>query len=186
MLNERKKAIFLDRDGTINVDKDYLYKIEDFQFEPKADEALKILYDLGYILIVVTNQSGIARGYYSEEDVEILHQDLSKILQEKGIEISKFYYCPHHPEKGIGKYKVECQCRKPKTGMLDAAIKDLNIDVENSYMIGDTLADIDAGFNAGLTSILVKTGHGMETLEKLGDRKVEIYNSLYDFALKLK
>ena len=86
MLNERKKAIFLDRDGTINVDKDYLYKIEDFQFEPKADEALKILYDLGYILIIVTNQSGIARGYYSEEDVEILHQDLSKILQEKGIE----------------------------------------------------------------------------------------------------
>ena len=97
LLNERKKAIFLDRDGTINVDKDYLYKIEDFQFEPKADEALKILYDLGYILIIVTNQSGIARGYYSEEDVEILHQDLSKILQEKGIEISKFYYCPHHP-----------------------------------------------------------------------------------------
>ena len=182
----KKKAILLDRDGTINVEKDYLHKIEDFEFEKNVVEALKIFSSLGYALAVVTNQSGIARGFYTEHDLIKLNNYINDRLNEYGVNIEKFYYCPHHPEKGIGKYKVECQCRKPKTGMLDAAIKDLNIDVENSYMIGDTLADIDAGFNAGLTSILVKTGHGLETLEKLGDRKVEIYNSLYDFALKLK
>ena len=153
----KKKAILLDRDGTINVEKDYLHKIEDFEFEKNVVDALKIFSSLGYTLAVVTNQSGIARGFYTEDDLIKLNNYINDRLNEHGVNIEKFYYCPHHPEKGIGKYKVECQCRKPKTGMLDAAIKDLNIDIENSYMIGDTLADIDAGFNAGLTSILVKT-----------------------------
>lgn len=184
MLNERKKAIFLDRDGTINVDKDYLYKIEDFQFEPKADEALKILYDLGYILIIVTNQSGIARGYYSEEDVEILHQDLSKILQEKGIEISKFYYCPHHPTKGVGKYKTDCECRKPNPGMLLKGIEEFSIDTSLSYMVGDKKSDVDAGLKAGVTSIFLN--NGKEEIPKDLSENVLVFKSLYDFAIFLK
>ena len=184
MLNERKKAIFLDRDGTINVDKDYLYKIEDFQFEPKADEALKILYDSGYILIVVTNQSGIARGYYSEEDVEILHQNLLKILQEKGIKISKFYYCPHHPTKGVGKYKTDCECRKPNPGMLLKGIEEFNIDTSLSYMVGDKKSDVDAGLKAGVTSIFLN--NGKEEVPKDLSENVLVFKSLYDFAIFLK
>lgn len=182
----KKKAILLDRDGTINVEKDYLYRIEDFEFEKNVVEALKIFSDLGYILAVVTNQSGIARGFYTEEDLERLNNYIKGKLAEDGINIEKFYYCPHHPEKGIGKYKIDCECRKPKTGMLDAAISELNIDICQSYMVGDTLADLDAGKKVGLTPILVTTGHGKETLEKLGDRKVKIYDSLYDFAINLK
>ena len=111
---------------------------------------------------------------------------IKKELEKYGVIIEKFYYCPHHPEKGVGKYKTDCLCRKPNTGMLDAAIKEFNIDTAVSFMVGDTLADIDAGQKAGLTPVLVKTGHGMETLEKIGDRKIDIYNSLYDFALSLK
>lgn len=182
----KRKAILLDRDGTINVEKDYLHKIEDFEFEKNVVEALKIFVSLGYVLAVVTNQSGIARGFYTEDDLKKLNNHINDRLKEEGIQIERFYYCPHHPEKGIGKYKVDCECRKPKTGMLDSAIRDLNIDREQSYMVGDTLADIDAGFNAKLTPILVKTGHGLENIEKLADRKVTVYDSLYDFALSLK
>ena len=182
----KKKAILLDRDGTINIEKDYLYKIEDFEFEKNVVQALKIFSAMGYTLAVVTNQSGIARGFYTEEDLEKLNNYIKEKLAEQGIIIEKFYYCPHHPEKGIGKYKIDCECRKPKTGMLDAAIRELDIDISKSYMVGDTLADLDAGKKAGLQPILVTTGHGSETAEKLGERKVEIYNSLYDFALYLK
>lgn len=181
-----KKAILLDRDGTINVEKDYLHKIEDFEFEKNVVEALKIFSSLGYTMAVVTNQSGIARGYYTEDDLQKLNEYIKKELEKHGVIIEKFYYCPHHPENGIGKYKIDCICRKPNTGMLDEAIKEFDIDRTNSFMVGDTIADIDAGSRAGLTPVLVKTGHGMETLEKIGDRKIDIFDSLYDFALSLK
>ena len=102
-----KKAILLDRDGTINVEKDYLHKIEDFEFEKNVVEALKIFSDLGYTMAVVTNQSGIARGYYTEDDLQKLNEYIKRELEKHGIIIEKFYYCPHHPEKGIGKYKTD-------------------------------------------------------------------------------
>ena len=181
-----RKAILLDRDGTINVEKDYLHKIEDFEFEKNVVEALQILSSLGYTMAVVTNQSGIARGYYTEEDLQKLNEHIKRELEKYGVIIEKFYYCPHHPENGIGKYKADCICRKPNTGMLEAAIEEFDIDRKASFMVGDTLADIDAGIKAGLTPILVKTGHGIETLEKIGDREINIFNSLYDFALNLK
>lgn len=123
-----KKAILLDRDGTINVEKDYLHKIEDFEFEKNVIEALKIFSDLGYTMAVVTNQSGIARGYYTEDDLQKLNEYIKRELEKHGIVIEKFYYCPHHPEKGIGKYKTVCMCRKPNTGMLEAAIEEFDID----------------------------------------------------------
>ena len=118
-----KKVIFLDRDGTINVEKSYLHKWEDFEFEKNAIEGLKELKDLGYEFIVVTNQSGIGRGYYTEEDLINLNNEMTKKLKEFGINILECFYCPHHPEKGIGKYKVDCSCRKPKPGMLLEGIK---------------------------------------------------------------
>lgn len=181
-----RKAIFLDRDGTINVEKDYLHKIEDFEFEKNVIEGLKILSELGYIFVVVTNQSGIARGYYSEEDLIILNNHIKDILNKEGIKIEKFYFCPHHPEKGIGKYKVECNCRKPNTGMLDQAVEEFNIDRKSSFMIGDNISDIEAGIRAGMTSILVTTGHGKEHIEKIKEMGIKFFDSIYDFAIDLK
>lgn len=182
----KNKAIILDRDGTINVEKDYLHKIEDFEFEKGVIEGLKILSELGYIFVVVTNQSGIARGYYTEEDLQNLNLYINKLLEKEGLKIEKFYYCPHHPEKGIGKYKVECNCRKPNTGMLEEAIKEFNIDREKSFMVGDNISDIKAGINADVTSILVKTGHGMENIEKAEKLDIKIYDNILEFAKSLK
>lgn len=181
-----KKAIFLDRDGTINVEKDYLYRIEDFVFEDGVIEGLKILKELGYIFIVVTNQSGIARGYYTKKDVEVLNLHIQEILAKEGICIEKFYYCPHHAEKGIGKYKVECNCRKPKTGMLDSGVEEFDIDREASYMVGDNISDLQAGINVGMKPILVTTGHGANHLDEAMKLNAKIYPSLYDFAMALK
>lgn len=139
------KAIFLDRDGTLNVEKNYLYKIEDFEFIPGIPEAIKRWNELGYKVIVITNQAGVARGYYKEEDVQVLHQYINERLEKINAHIDAFYYCPHHPVHGTGKYKVDCNCRKPKTGMLEQAILDFNIDVGKSYLFGDHDSDIEAG-----------------------------------------
>ena len=179
------KAIILDRDGTINIEKDYLYKIEDFEFEEGVIEGLKILADLGYIFVVVTNQSGIARGYYTEDDLCILNTYIGKSLEERGIKIEKFYYCPHHPEKGVGNYKVKCTCRKPNPGMLEEAIREFNIDRDKSFMIGDNMSDIEAGINAKVTPILVETGHGLEYIEKVSKLGIAKFKNILEFAESL-
>lgn len=183
-----RKAIFLDRDGTLNIEKDYLYQEKDLELESGTIEALQILRSLGYLLLVVTNQSGIARGYYTEEDLKQFHNAFQKRLLKFGQKIDKFYYCPHHPQKGIGKYKVDCSCRKPKTGMLETGMKEFQIDRENSYMVGDKFADVQAGLSAGLSSILVRTGYGKaeeETLNQEEKTKIEIYDNLLAFAKAL-
>lgn len=162
-----RKVIFLDRDGTINVEKSYLYKWEDFEFEKNAIEGLKELKNLGYEFIVVTNQSGIGRGYYTEEDLVALNNQMTEKLKEFGIEILECFYCPHHPEKGIGKYKVDCNCRKPNPGMLLEGIKKYDVDIENSFMIGDKKGDLEAGKKASLKSILVLTGYGKKIEEEV-------------------
>lgn len=184
----KKKAIFLDRDGTINVDKDYMYKTEDFEFVEGVIEGLQILSKLGYIFIVVTNQAGIARGYYTEEDLEKLNDFMKAKFLDYGVKIEKCYFCPHHYEKGIGKYKIDCDCRKPKPKMLLDGIKEFSIDPTKSYMIGDKLSDIDAGINAGVKSIMVGTGKEIteEIKENLKKRGVEIYKSIYDFAINIE
>lgn len=135
------KAIFLDRDGTINFEKNYLYKINDFEFLPRTIDALKMLQDAGYMLIVVTNQSGIARGLYTERDFQLLTEWMKEQLALKGIYIEKTYFCPHHPKSMLPKYKKECACRKPAIGMYSMAIKELDIDMSLSYAIGDRLRD---------------------------------------------
>jgi D,D-heptose 1,7-bisphosphate phosphatase len=144
------KAVFLDRDGTINKDIGYLYKIEDLELLPGVIQAIKILNDSGFLVIVITNQSGVARGYYSEMDIKLLHNYINNILNEYGANIDAFYYCPHHPEKGIGKYKVNCNCRKPKPGLIENAIEEFKIDRSKSYMVGDKKSDVEAGKNANL------------------------------------
>ncbi|MGL4903347.1 MAG: D-glycero-beta-D-manno-heptose 1,7-bisphosphate 7-phosphatase [Cetobacterium sp.] len=155
-----RKVIFLDRDGTINVEKSYLHKWEDFEFEKNVIEGLKELKKMGYEFIVVTNQSGIARGYYSEDDLKALNNEMVKELKKHDIDILECYYCPHHPEKGLDQYKKNCDCRKPNPGMLLEGIKKYNVDIENSFMIGDKKSDLEAGKKAGLKSILILTGYG--------------------------
>jgi len=140
-----QKALFLDRDGVINVEKDYLYKIEDFEFIDGIFELCNCFEKLGFIIVVVTNQSGIARGYYSEDDFKNLSAWMKNQFLNNGIHIAEIYHCPHH-EKISG----ECSCRKPKPGMLLEAAKKFNIDLDNSIMIGDKERDIQAGLNAGL------------------------------------
>ncbi len=149
-----KKILFLDRDGVLNVDTGYLHKIEDLQWIPGVKEGLlKAVHD-GYEIIVVTNQSGVARGYYTEEDVAILHTHMVKILGSWGIPILRFYYCPHYVGAPIEKYNVECNCRKPKPGMILQAFEEYEIDKERSFLIGDSVRDVEAAVAAGLRGYL--------------------------------
>ena len=180
-----KKAIFLDRDGTINVEKDYIYKSEDLVFEEGSIEALKTFKNLGYILIVVSNQSGIARGYFTEEDLNIFNNNMNEILKKNGVEITEFYCCPHHPD-GIGEYKKVCECRKPNNKMIEDAIKKYNINREKSYMIGDKTSDIGAGLKSNLKTVLVKTGYGLKDMEKVDKNETLICENLKDFSEILK
>ena len=180
-----KKAIFLDRDGTINVEKDYIYKSEDLVFEEGTIEALKTFKNLGYILIVVSNQSGIARGYFTEEDLNIFNNNMNEILKKNGVEITEFYCCPHHPD-GIGEYKKICECRKPNNKMIEDAIKKYNIDREKSYMIGDKTSDIGAGIKSNLKTVLVKTGYGLKDMEKIDKNETLVCENLKDFSEVLK
>ena len=144
------KAAFFDRDGTINIEKNYLYKVEDFEFIKGIPELIKKYNDEGYVVIVVTNQAGIARGYYTEEDMNILHRYINEQLAKIGAHIDAFYFCPHHPD-----ITGECNCRKPKTGMLEKAIQEWNIDVNQSILYGDKPWDIEAGEKCGIRSIYV-------------------------------
>ena len=161
------KAVFFDRDGTLNVDGHYIYRIEDFKWMPDAAEAIRYCHDKGYLVIVVTNQSGVARGYYTEDDVHVLHEYMNDELKRLGTSIDAFYYCPHHPEAKIGKYRIDCDCRKPKPGMVLKACCDFGIDTSKSYMIGDKKRDVECGERAGVRGILYKGGSLLKLLQSL-------------------
>jgi D-glycero-D-manno-heptose 1,7-bisphosphate phosphatase len=143
---DKQKALFLDRDGTINIEKNYVYRIEDFEFIPGVLELIKIYYDSGYLIIIITNQAGIARSFYTEEDYEKLTDWMLKEIELKGIKITKVYHCPHHPD-----ITGTCNCRKPQPGMILQAIKEFNINPAASVLIGDKKSDILAGRNAGIS-----------------------------------
>lgn len=156
--SEKTKALFLDRDGTINIEKNYVYKIEYFEFQPGIFELIKKYQNDGFLIFVITNQSGIARSFYTEEDFHVLNDWMIKAFGAAGIQISKVYYCPHHPE-----ITGDCNCRKPKPGMISRAIKEFNLKSVNSVSIGDKKRDILAGKNAGIgknlyIQDLLKTG----------------------------
>ncbi len=172
------KVVFLDRDGTLNEEVHYLHRIKDLKLLPGVGEALKSLKDAGFKLVVVTNQAGVARGYYSCDEVEPLHGYLNQRLDEWGARIDRFFYCPHHPEYGVGIYKRNCRCRKPGTGMFEMAEEWFAVDKSHSYMIGDKIIDVLAGVNYGISGILVGTGYGA-SLKKEMEEKGE--QPLYDF-----
>ncbi len=146
-----QKAIFLDRDGVINKELgDYVCKFEDFHIHTYNFDALKTLVKKGYLILVATNQGGIAKGWYSVDELTKMHDHLKKVYSENGIEISGIYYCPHHPL-----FTGNCDCRKPKPGMLLQGIKDFDLDASQSYFIGDKTTDVDAANAAGVNGILI-------------------------------
>lgn len=160
-----KKAAFLDRDGVINIDHAYVHKIEEFDWVPGVLEAARTLSNAGYLLVVITNQSGIGRGYYDESDFARLTDWMKARFAEAGAPIAGVYFCPHHPEKANPPYRTDCQCRKPHPGMLLKAAADLCIDLPSSIMFGDKPSDMTAGRSAGcLERVLLGTdGIGIPT-----------------------
>ncbi len=163
-VNNVKRAIFIDRDGVLNVDKGYISQIDDFEFIDGVIDALQTFKEKGYLLVLITNQSGIARGYFTEEQFHRLTEWMDWSLADRGVNLDGIYYCPHHAEQGSGKYKVECDCRKPKPGMLLEAIEELNIDVAESILVGDKISDIQAGIAAGVkNNYLVRSGKTLTT-----------------------
>jgi D-glycero-D-manno-heptose 1,7-bisphosphate phosphatase len=168
------KAVFLDRDGTINVEKNYLYKIEDFVWLDGAIEAIRLLNEHGFKTVVVTNQAGIARGFYSPNDVHILHDYIQRELRKHKAEIDAFFYCPHHPEGVVEEFRRSCDCRKPNTGMIVQARERLNIDLNRSYLIGDHWSDVGLGQNANIRTIVVKTGYGMNAADRIREEKIHV------------
>lgn len=172
-----EKAVFLDRDGTINVDVDYLHEPDQLKFIDGAVEALALLKAHGFKLIVISNQSGIGRGYFGVQDVERLHVYMNTILQRNNAAIDAFYYCPHVEQDG-------CACRKPRTGLIDRAVAEWNIDLSGSYMVGDHEKDVLTAVNAGCSYGLVLSGHAVSDVlqEKYKDR---LYKDLRDFARQI-
>lgn len=144
------RAAFLDRDGVLNVDRGYVYKASEFEWMGGAREAIALLNRTGYRTIVVTNQSGIGRGFYTEEHVYALHGWMAEQLQPIGARIDAFYFCPHHPEATVRAYRMTCACRKPQSGMLTRAIEEHGLDPSASFLIGDKESDCDAAAKAGV------------------------------------
>lgn len=173
-------AVFLDRDGTINIEKNYLHSVQDWEWVPGAQAAIKLLRDSGYLIVVVSNQAGIARGYYTSADVITLHLHVREELLEAGAGVDAYYWCPHHPDFGSG-----CNCRKPAPGMLLQAVKDLNIDLAASWMVGDKAIDVQAGLAAGVNSLLVQTGYGEKDMQEVA-ANIPVFASLFQAALHIK
>ncbi len=152
------KALFLDRDGIINIDHGYVYKVEQFEFVDGIFEVCQHAQALGYQIIVITNQSGIGRGMYNEDDFTKLTQWMNKQFLQQQVLITDVFFCPHHPSKGTNGYKIQCKCRKPAPGMILEAANKHNIDLSSSIFIGDKSSDIEAAFNAGIEKRILVHG----------------------------
>jgi|SRR5690606_11964938 len=145
-----RKAVFLDRDGVINLDRAYVHQWSEFEFVPGAVEAMRRLCDAGYVLVVVTNQSGLARGLYTEAQYQFLTEQMRQALAQAGVEVAAVYHCPHHPKGSVPELAVDCDCRKPEPGMLLRAAADLGLSLAESIMVGDKPSDIQAARAAGV------------------------------------
>ena len=166
---KKNTAVFLDRDGTMNEEVGYLDSIDKLKLFANTAEAIRLINESGMKAVVITNQSGVARGYFTEDFIGTVHARIQETLQSKGTFINAFYYCPHHPTEGIGVFRQACPCRKPEAGMLIRAAQDLHIDLYRSYMVGDMMKDMEAAQKVGAKGILVKTGYGLKTLQENPD-----------------
>lgn len=157
------RCVFLDRDGTINEEVNYLSRPHQLRLIAGAAEAIKRIKQAGLRAVIITNQAGVARGYFSEPALQQIHLELIKMLRAQDAHVDAIYYCPHHPTAGIGVYKIDCNCRKPKPGLLERAARELNLDLRQSFIVGDKPADLKAGEAVGCRTILVRTGYGLES-----------------------
>ena len=173
--NHAKPAIFVDRDGTLIEEVNFLSRVEDLKLFPFTEEAVGRMKESGYLVIVVTNQSGIAREIYSEADMHKIHDAIQKSLNGA---IDAFYFCPHMPDAG-------CECRKPGLGMLHKACADFNVDLENSWMVGDKVLDVQTGVNAGIGAAMVKTGYGRSQLSDIDANSTMIGENLLDVVAQI-
>ncbi len=154
------RAVFMDRDGTINEEVGYVNHLERFFLLPRVSEAIRLLNEQGLKAVVVTNQSGVARGYFPESLVSLVHRKMEDLLKKEGARLDGIYYCPHHPDVGEPPYRSKCRCRKPDTGMIEAASKALDLDCSKSYVVGDRGKDLEFAQRIGAKGILVLTGYG--------------------------
>lgn len=159
------RAVFIDRDGTINQERHYIYRIEEFELIPGVIEALRLLTQQKVKIYIITNQSGIARGYFTEEQYLQLTDYMLDIFKKEGVMIEKVLYCPHHPEGSIIEYRQDCLCRKPNTKLIEDIISENNYKAEEIALIGDKEIDVETGARLGITSYLVLTGYGKEYKE---------------------
>nr|WP_321514586.1 D-glycero-beta-D-manno-heptose 1,7-bisphosphate 7-phosphatase [uncultured Pseudodesulfovibrio sp.] len=171
----KKQCVLLDRDGTIIIDKHYLHDPDGVELLPGAASGLRRMQDMGYSLVVLTNQSGVGRGYYSETSVRACNDRMAELLARHGVVLDGVFFCPHAPE-------AECTCRKPKTGLMEQAIESLGFDPAESFMIGDKQADMGVGKASGATTILVRTGKGAEHEERCRDLADHVVDDLQDAA----
>ncbi len=175
------KAVFLDRDGVITEDPPhYAHRLDQLRIIPGSAQAIQLLNAHHFRVIVISNQSGVARGYYSEDDVKIFNDGIEFLLKKVGAHIDTIYYCPHHPEAFVERYKINCDCRKPKPGMILEAAQKHSLDIEKSFVVGDKWSDIEAGRAAGCKTVLVLTGHGKEEVDKKQGSADYIALDLYD------
>src|SRR3972149_11743721 len=181
-----KKAIFVDRDGTLIQEVGYLKMIDDLRFTYKATEALRMFKELGYLNIVITNQSAVARGILSPKELRKIHLRLKLLAKEEGALIDDIFFCPHLPAPGgrVSPYNVECECRKPKAGMIVRAQEKYHLDLQQCILVGDKVSDLEMARHAGLRGVLVLTGYGGATRSQWVE-SVDTYPNLYEFARNL-
>lgn len=185
MDSNRPKAAFVDRDGTLIVERDFLTKEADVEIFPQTVEAIKLLRELGYLIVVVSNQSGVARGHLTEQRVFEINEEVFRRLEEHDARPDLFFYCPHHPDATVDEYRLECECRKPAPGMIKMAQQIVDIDIANSVSIGDKLSDVQLCQNLGGRGILVLTGYGTserDRIESSGIRPDFIADTVLDAA----
>jgi D-glycero-D-manno-heptose 1,7-bisphosphate phosphatase len=156
----KRPALFMDRDGTVSEEVGYVNHPSRFRVFPYSADAIKLLNDNGWLAIVVTNQAGVARGYFAEDVIMKVHAQLRADVEKSGAKLDAIYYCAHHPSVGEPPYRLDCDCRKPKTGLIDRAAADFEIDLQRSWMVGDRYGDVELAQNAGLHSALVLSGYG--------------------------
>lgn len=158
-----RRAVFFDRDGTLVEEAGYLNRVERMRWFPFAIDALRVLHRAGYALVIVTNQAGVARGFFTEDTVREIHATMARDMAAAGVPLARAYYCPHHPDAALAtqeRYRVDCDCRKPRTGMVTRAAEELGLDLTRSWVVGDRWIDVALAVRTGGRGILVRTGYG--------------------------
>lgn len=184
MAEQSQRVVFLDRDGTIVADRRYLHRIEQVDLLPGAVEGLRLLEGMGFALVIATNQSGVARGLFTEDDVRAVHEYLRTILAEQGVNVRAFLYCPHHPEGSVPEYSLLCSCRKPEGGLAEQAEGFLGgIDYPNSWSVGDKPSDVQFGQKKGMRTALIRSEYWTTPPEPKPDLLVD---SLLEAAQKIR